>query len=294
MDNRLLIWNGGSGKAEAIDELRKSLHAGSEIELARGVNLSDEITEAVVKGCKTVVAAGGDGTVNAVVNAMMQIDAEQRPKLGIIPLGTANDFAGTLEIPDELSAAIELINREFVQPCDVVRISSHEFERFYANMAAGGNCVRVSEQLTDEIKQTWGPFCYVRSAAGVLTDMTKYKIVANCDDEQFELDSWAVLVANGKTNAGRIEVAPQASITDGLIDVVIIRDGNAFDMVEIVSKTLLGKFLDCEQVIFRQAKKLTLVSTPGMRFTIDGEVVDEEPIEFEVVRHAIQIISAAK
>lgn len=290
MKDRLLVWNGGSGKAEAIDDLRKSLRAGGEIALTRGVNLCDEIAKAVSEGCKTVVAGGGDGTVNAVVNALMRIDEEQRPTFGIVPLGTANDFAGTLKIPNDLPSAVELIDSGFVQSCDVVRISSHQFERFYANMAAGGNCVRVSEQLTDEIKKTWGPFCYMRGAAGVLTDMITYKIVANCDQEKFELDSWAVLVANGRTNAGRIEVAPKASITDGLIDVIIIREGNALDMVEIVSRTLLGSFLECEQVIFRQVKQLTLGSIPGMRFTIDGEVIDEEPIQFDVIAGAIRMI----
>ncbi|MEO8270511.1 MAG: hypothetical protein ABI557_12380, partial [Aureliella sp.] len=78
--------------------------------------------------------------------------------------------------------------------------------------------------------------------------------------------------------------------TDGLIDVILVREGNALDMVEIVSKTLLGNFLDSDQVIFRQVKQLTLSSEPGMRFTIDGEVIDQEPVKFQVVPGAIQII----
>ncbi|MGV3483177.1 MAG: diacylglycerol/lipid kinase family protein [Planctomycetaceae bacterium] len=290
MSKRLLVWNGGSGKASAIDELHELL--GSETtaaEITAGVDLTRLVVDSVRGGCETLIAAGGDGTVNAVVNAVMAMDEADRPKVGIIPLGTANDFAGTLAIPAELAEAVAVIDSPHLVPIDVVQITSGHVNRYYANMAAGGNSVRVSEELTDEIKATWGAFCYIRGAVGVLADMQSFHIKADCDGEEIELDSWAVLVANGKTNAGRILVAPLASPADGLLDIILIRDGTVLDMIEIVSKTLLSSFLESEQVIFRQAKRLKLHSVPGMRFTIDGEVIDEEPIQFDVVPHAIRM-----
>ncbi len=288
----LIFWNQGSGKSESIEELRAELQSTSSnwIELTREVDLPVEIEKAINQGCSTVIAAGGDGTVNAIVNALMTVNEDKRPTLAIIPLGTANDFSGTLAIPDEVELAVRLFQTTKPSWVDMVRINGVGFQRYYANVAAGGNCVRVSEQLTDEIKNRWGPFSYIRGSVEILADMQTYRITADIDGERFEqLDSWAVLVANGRTNAGRIEVAPEASPQDGMLDVVIIKDGGVMDMVEIVAGNLLGNFLECEQVIFRQAKCLRLHSEPPMRFTLDGEVIDQEPVEFNIVANAIRI-----
>ena len=288
----LLIWNDRAGKVRTARELRGHavFQTADFLAITRHTKLTDELRKAVDAGCEMVVAAGGDGTVNAIVNALMSVDPKVRPSLGILPLGTANDFAGCLCIPDEISAAIELVETAAVRPVDVVRIEADGFERYYANVAAGGNSVRVSEEMTAEMKERWGAFCYLRGAIEVLSDLKSFRITAKCDDELFsDLDTWAVLVANGKTNAGRIVVAPQASPVDGLLDVVIIRDGSALDIIEIVSNALLGSFVDCEQVIYRQVKRLHLHSQPSMRFTLDGEVIDREPVRFEVVPAAIRM-----
>ncbi|MFG0262553.1 MAG: diacylglycerol/lipid kinase family protein [Novipirellula sp. JB048] len=288
----LILWNRGSGRAAQIEMLRQMLSATSDrwVELTRDVDLTQTIQTAMQAGCQNVLAAGGDGTVNAIVNAMMAIDARRRPKLAILPLGTANDFAGTLGIPDDLHRAVQLFRERQPIAVDVVRIQGNGFERYYANVAAGGNCVRVSEELTDDLKSRWGAFSYLRGAVGVLADMKSFRITAEIDGERLEdFDSWAVLVANGKTNAGRIEVAPQASPVDGLIDIILIRDGDVTDMAQMIAGNLLGNFLECEQIVFRKAKRLRLHSEPAMRFTLDGEVIDEEPIDFEAMPAAIRM-----
>lgn len=290
---RLMIWNGGSGKAVAFqrlldhDRICDSTHL---YELTRDGDLKARIAEAVEDGCEVVLAAGGDGTVNAVVNALMHIETARRPRLAILPLGTANDFAATLTLPDDAGRALELSYTNQFLPMDVVKIHAHNFQRYFANIAAGGNSVRVSEELTDDMKTRWGAFCYLRGGLPVLADLQTFHINAQCDSEQFSaIDCWAILVANGKTNAGRIAVAPKAAPNDGLLDVIIIRDGTILDIVDIVSQALLGSYLECEQVIYRQVRRLLLHSEPSMRFTIDGEVIDEEPVEFEVVPGAISM-----
>lgn len=289
MSSFIVIWNSGSGGVDKIVELR-NLFADWDtnwIDLDQTDDLVGAVRTATNERESTVIAAGGDGTVNATVNALMAIEPESRPSMGIVPLGTANDFAGTLGIPDDIAEAVALFQHPPIG-IDVVKMSAVSFERFYANMAAGGNCVRVSEAMTDEIKSRWGAFSYMRGAVDVLPDMQVYRTQIDCDGERFiDLASWAILVANGKTNAGRIEVAPQASPKDGLFDVIVIRDGTVSDMVEIVANNLLGHFLESDQVIFRQARVLQLQSDPPMRFTIDGEVVDQEPVRFEVVPAAI-------
>ncbi len=295
-----LFWNPRSGRAEQIESLREVLdarYAVQWIELSADLDLPKTLQEQVALGVETVIAAGGDGTVNAAVNGLMQIDAARRPSLCILPAGTANDFAVNLNIPDDLQLAAELLDHSPI-PVDVAELSSYPsngapLKHYFANVAAGGNCVRVSESMTSEIKQSWGAFSYLRGAIHVLADMDTYTITVTLDEEQIsDLTSWAMLVANGRTNAGRIEVAPQASVSDGLLDVIIIRDGTIADMLEIAAANLLGDFLAHDQIIFRQVKQLKLESDPPMRFTIDGEVIDQEPVQFRVLSGAVRMHAA--
>jgi len=298
MRKRIVIANEKSGKSSAFEAILEEMERDDLtqiVRLNREVDLNEAVRKAVVDDeCRLVVAAGGDGTVNVVVNAIMCLPAEFRPRLAIVPIGTANDFAGTLLISDDPQEVVDsMYEGEFV-PIDVVRIRAGEFERFFANVAAGGNSVEVSESMTDDIKAMWGPLCYLRGAFGVLGAMKTFQIRATLDDEVLEVDSWGVLVANGRTNAGRFVIAPLASPTDGLLDVVIIRNGDMLDMIEIASKTLFSSLLESQQIIFRQVRKLQLQSTPGMRFTLDGEVIDEVPIEFNVVPGAIEMLVGAQ
>ncbi len=297
MTKRLLIWNRNSGRARQYRDLdiRLGLNDTQIVEMTRDTDLKSVLLgEPNSKAIETVIVAGGDGTVNAVVNALMLLDEATRPRLAILPLGTANDFAGTLHIPDDIDEAIGLLDTTQCIPVDVVRIGADGFERYYANVAAGGNSVRVTEEMTEELKAKWGALCYLRGGVEVLADLKTFHVTADCDGERFaNLDSWAVLVANGRTNAGRIVVAPQASPVDGLLDVILIRDGNVLDMIDIVSGVLLGNFLECDQVIFRQVKRLQLHSEPSMRFTLDGEVIDQEPVQFDVVPGAIRMYVGA-
>lgn len=98
----------------------------------------------------------------------------------------------------------------------------------------------------------------------------------------------AVLEMAGVRNGG-IVVAPPASPNDGLMDVIVIRNGTVLDLMAIVGNAILGDYLASEQVVHRQVKQLKLRSEPGMRFTLDGEVIDEEPVEFKIVPGAIRM-----
>ncbi len=288
----LVVYNQASGRSEQnADRLSGFQAEGSRlVEFGRETCLKEEIQKAINDGFETVIAAGGDGTVNSVVNALMSVDAADRPAMAIRPLGTANDFASTLGIAVDIDSALSQMNPGNCVPIDVVRISAGGFERYYANVAAGGNSVRVTEEITAEMKSRWGAFCYLRGAIPVLADLQSYHIELECDGEILEgQDSWALLVANGRTNAGGIVVAPPALPNDGLLDVIVIRNGTVLDMVTIVGNAILGDYLASEQVIHRQVKQLKLRSEPGMRFTLDGELIDEEPVEFNIVPGAIRM-----
>jgi diacylglycerol kinase (ATP) len=296
---QLLFWNSNSGNAEASHRLYDLFSATSTtfVDVGTLPEIKEDIQRLIGEGGDLVIAAGGDGTINAVVNALMMVPAQTRPRLAIVPLGTANDLARTLGVPTDIEGACALIEKDQRLPVDVIHVRSLEIDQYFINVGAGGNGSRVSEAMTDEIKSRWGAFCYLRGAIAVLTDLVSFRVDVKADDEQLEpINAWAVLVANGKSNAGHIVIAPNASVTDGLMDLIVVLDGTAVDMVKIATSVIQGNFQESEQVIYRQAKKVSLRSQPGMKFTLDGEVVDDantgsgETIEFEVVHHALTMI----
>ena len=253
-------------------------------------------TEAARDGIETVVAAGGDGTLHLVVNGLMDAgdDANSRPALGVLPLGTGNDFARTLGIPlGDVPACVACVADGPRHRIDLIRYehSGAGGSGYAVNVCAGGFAGTVGEVLTDELKATWGPFAYLVGAASLVPDITDYHTEVSWDDGPPErLDAFNVVVANGRTAAGGRPVAPRASPEDGLLDVVIVRTGGALDVARLAARVVAGDYLADDQIVFRRAGRVRIESQPGMWFNVDGELRANEPVAFEVVPGALRVV----
>ena len=245
--------------------------------------------EAVDSGYDLVVAAGGDGTLNEVINGVANhID---RVRVGLIPLGTGNDFARVLNLPDSVEDCIEVLRDGHTKQVDLVRVTSDRV-RHFVNVSAGGFSGTVGEKLTPEIKKTWGPLAYIRGAAEALPELRAYRTQVVLDDtDVLELDLYNAIIANGRYVAGGTPVAPEASINDGLLDLVLVPEKPMGDIAAMIAQMLLGKHLDCEAIVFRRAAKVFINSTPGMWFNVDGELIGNEPATFEVLPRALQFVA---
>ena len=287
----LVLWNPQSGRATSAAQLRHQLASLRDVRLVdtqHAEHTQQLAADAVRQGFAHVVAAGGDGTVNAAVNGLMPL--RQRPSFAVLPIGTANDFAQTLAIPDELHLAARLAFEGERRNIDVIELQTERQRRWFANMAAGGNSDQVTRQLTREVKQRWGPLCYLRGAISVLTDLKEFEATIRLDDGSEESWSvWNVIVANGRTNAGHLQLAPRANPEDGLLDLILIRDGELLDVPALVVQYAISDYIDSDLVRYRQARSLRFDSQPPMRFSIDGEVVDEPPTGFRVVPGALRM-----
>lgn len=301
MRRTLVIWNPVSGRAaEAVDVVEWiSAREDTTVQVTESSADAEDFAENGVRdGYSLIVAAGGDGTVNAVANGLAKAGEALGvvASMGILPIGTANDFAFTLGLPDDFALAAELLYTAEPRLIDLVEMETLSGRRCFANMAAGGNSNRVTESLTDEIKKTWGPLAYLRGAIGVLVDLGSHNVTVHIDEkEQFTARIWNILVANGRTNAGHLPVAPFARPDDGLMDLILIRDGTFLDLAAIAAEfALLNSYLDSDQVIYRQARSFTLTSEPPMKFTIDGEIIKEMPIGFRIRPGAVKMIVGAE
>lgn len=245
--------------------------------------------EAARSGYRRVVAAGGDGTVNGVVNGLAEEGGG--PVLGVLPLGTGNDLARSLGIPRDLEDALEALARAGSRPMDLLRIT-RPVERWAANASAGGMSGEVDEALDPEVKEAWGPLAYIRSALEVVADPPVYRVALSGDGgEPWEGEAVNVLVANGRTVAGGIPAAPTALLDDGLLDVVVVKAATLGALAGFASLCILGKHLDHELVVHRRVTSLEVRSDPPMPFNVDGELVGETPLDVALHPRALQVLA---
>ena len=161
---------------------------------------------------------------------------------------------------------------------------SGEIVRYFINVSAGGFSGLVNEAMTDEMKQTWGPLAYLRSAAGVLPNLTDYRTFLTCDDgPEEQLQIYNIVVANARYVAGGIPIAPDAQLNDGLADIVIVPAASLLNLAAIGPQILLGTHLTSDGIIFRRARKISVRCEPGMWFNVDGELIGNVPARFEVL-----------
>jgi diacylglycerol kinase (ATP) len=244
--------------------------------------------EALDDGCDLIVAVGGDGTINEVVNGLAPHFG--RARLGVVPLGTGNDFARTINVPHEVEAACDVLLADRRQQIDVVRVTSDDL-RYFINVSAGGFTGLVDEKLTDEMKRAWGPLAYLRSAAEALPDLTDYHTSITFDDEPpIEISAYNIVIANACYAGGGIPVAPHALIDDGLLDVLVVPVAPLPSIAVLAAQIMLGQHLDNDLVIVRRVSRVRVDSRPGMWFNTDGELVGNEPATFEVEPQAIEVI----
>ena len=287
-----IICNPGAGSVDDRDSIRAQLEQfpSAEIHFTAGEGDATRLArEATERGFELVIAAGGDGTLNEVINGIARC-ADQL-QIGLIPLGTGNDFAKMLNLPASIGECIEVLRAGHLRPIDLVRMTSDQ-ERYFVNVSAGGFSGAVNEKMTPEIKQSWGPLAYLRCAAEALPDLRAYCTEIVLDDmTTLALDLCNVVIANGRYVAGGTMIAPEASIDDGQLDIIMVPQTAGGNLALVAAQIAMGKHLTSEGVVFRRAAKVSVKSDPGIWFNVDGELVGNEPALFEVMPRALQFLA---
>jgi len=236
-----------------------------------------------------IVAAGGDGTLNEVVNGAA--GTRPTPRIGILPVGTGNDFARTLGLPPSIEDNIEILRSGKTHAIDIVRVCGKQ-TRYFVNVSAGGFSGIVREEITPEIKRRWGPLAYIRGAAAALPKLHAYKTRIVLDEkEELSTALYNVVIANGRFVAGGLPIAPEANPRDGWLDVILVPKQSAPEMVLLAAEIILGRHFSSSAIIFRRARRISVRSRPGMWFNVDGEFVGSAPAEFQILPRALNFVS---
>jgi lipid kinase YegS len=231
----------------------------------------------------TIVAAGGDGTINEVVNGLMFLDFEKRPNLAILPMGTANDFATSCNIPEFPIEALRLAIEATPTPIDIVKAN----DRYFINVATGGIGAEITAQTPTELKNFLGGGAYTLSAVLKALNFTKNSGRLVGKDIEISGNYIAAAICNGRQAGGGQVLAPSAFINDGLFDVVIILEFPITAIAQVLSEILQDK--DGEYVKRFKSDKIYSYPDNQRHINLDGEPYHIKDVVFELMPQAIHI-----
>lgn len=255
----------------------RAVHCGDEL-----VRALDEVT---ADAPDLLVVGGGDGTVSCAAERVAGTDTV----LVVLPLGTANDFARTLEIPSDVDAAVRSVLTGEVVDVDLGRVGP----RAFVNVASMGLSVAVTERLTPGLKRRLGPVAYPVATLAAFRGHRGFSARLEFDDgdhDPVELDDLLqVAVGNGRHYGGGNTVAPNASLDDHLLDVYAIERGRLGDHVSIARLLRSGRFVDHERVHHLTTRRVRVVTDEPLPVNLDGEIAAATPAEFSVERNALRV-----
>ncbi|MDR0300016.1 MAG: diacylglycerol kinase family lipid kinase [Streptococcaceae bacterium] len=237
-----------------------------------------------------IVAAGGDGTLNEVVNGMMTVYRSKRPQLAIIPVGTTNDFARALKIPrNNPLAAIKTVGKKQTLAIDVGRMNEGEH---FINIAAAGSLTELTYSVPSQLKTSFGYLAYLQKGAELLPRVKKHSIRITYDGKTIEENISMFFCGLTNSIGGFENIAPDAQLNDGLFTLILVKTDNFFDLIALLAIVANGngKHVDDVNIKYIKASKVTVepLTTDRWMINLDGEYGGDAPVKFENLKGAIE------
>jgi YegS/Rv2252/BmrU family lipid kinase len=234
---------------------------------------------------KYILVAGGDGTVDNVVNHMKALNINL--PIAVLPVGTANDFAKFLGIPQDVERACEQILNTKPRVVDLGKIN----DKYFVNVASTGLFTDISQKTSVTLKNTMGKLAYYVKGIEQLPNFKKLKIKVSSKEIEYDGDMYLMLAFNGQT-AGNLKFAYKAEVDDGYLDVIIIKAGTIKDMVALLIKMLRGEHLeeDAHNLIYFKTDKMYIECYEDIVTDIDGERGPDFPLTVECVKGGLKVL----
>lgn len=255
------------------------------------------VEEELRLGYKNFVVVGGDGTVNEVVNGIFhqQIVPPEEISIGIIPVGTGNDWARYYKIPKKYSKALDHVFSEEVHFQDIGKLThlvdGRPSTHYFANIAGFGFDALVVKATND--MQDRGNRLAIAYLFNLIRTAVSYRSIPMTIDintQRFEKKVFSISVGNGMFSGGGMKQTPQAEINDGYFDVTIYDDMPLLKVVRNVSKLYNGKILNISGVHHYKTKRLVVQDGPDLLAEVDGEIIPNGPFEIEILPSALKVL----
>ena len=240
-------------KGHAVDP-RVTWEKGDGIRFAR---------EGATRGVDAVIAVGGDGTINEVLNGL---DGSDVP-LGIIPLGTANDFARQVGIPDDPDHAMDVVLRHAPRTIDTAELNGRRF----LNVSSGGVAAETTAETPTEAKEELGPLAYAITGVRKLAGLQPRRAHITGPGVDLRCEFLIFAVGNARSTGGGTLITPRALVTDGLIDLCIVEAMPRGDFAKLLMRIKKGEHLDETRVRYFQLPSVTIAAEGPVTVNVDGE-----------------------
>jgi lipid kinase YegS len=254
----------------------------------RGKDLRRFVRQAIADGAQRIVAGGGDGTLNAVVNAMLRKRKAPKASLGILPLGTANDFArGAGNAAGDLISALELACSGKPTSIDIGSMNG----QYFINVASGGFGAEITATTPQDMKKALGGAAYSIMGLVKAFQLQPYKGRLILADGAVKEGSMLVMaVGNNRFAGGGYDVAPKACLTDGLLDIAVVsgeRPERLGDLTEELKDPTSPKN---KHLFYRQLPSFTIETDRPLHVNLDGEPIQSRRLEFRACPKALSVV----
>lgn len=243
--------------------------------------------EAARNGYEVVAAAGGDGTVHEV--ALGLYEAGGSTALSVIPLGTGNDLARSVNLNDR-ERALRAMRNGRTRELDLIRVSLDGTQpRIAVNAVITGVGAKVSQEMDEEIKASWGPLSYLRKAVEMVGELEPFDVKVSVDGLSLELEVLNVVVANGRFAGHGVPIAPEADPFDGRLDLAVVRNAPLHQLSRLAPSFFKQEDPKDDLFLTGGGRTVSLEADRPVPFSIDGEPFTAREGHFEIAAGALRI-----
>jgi len=236
---------------------------------------------AVEEGFEKIVAAGGDGTINEVVNGLAGTGAT----LGLLPIGTMNVFATELGLPvHDLERCWNIVQGQHTRTVDLARAN----QKFFVQLAGVGLDAQVVKETSSQLKRNFGPLSYLISAAQIAARQPPQLFIES--EKAASREGSFVLVGNGRLYGGPFPFFKNAALDDGLLDVVMFKRLGYLEIIKYLQDVVFSSKIRVPEVEYFQTRWLRVTSDQTVPVEVDGEVIGNCPVEFSLHERALQVL----
>ena len=281
----------GSGRAKAqFDEVRAELCRRGmpcRFDYTAGRDHARQLAAAaLLRGETRIISVGGDGTANEVASALINTDAA----MGILPFGTGNDFARALGLPTEAIAALDAVLCSSIRKVDAATAK----DKVFINVAGTGFDVDVILYTEKFKRRLNGMLPYMLGIFQSLIHLRTLRFSITADGEHFDEEALLFDACNGSRFAGGINVAPLASVQDGMLDVCILRRLSIPGFLMLLPRFVKGQHIDSKHIRYLKAREITVESSTECTLNLDGELGSSTPVTFRILPGALNMLLPEK
>lgn len=249
----------------------------------RAGNYAEELAECVrLSGAAGVIAAGGDGTLHAVINILKKFGLDL--PVGVIGSGTSNDFATHLELDAEKT--VDAVAENKIRAVDLGLVNGREY---FVNVASAGFLTAIAHEVEARQKNTLGKVAYYIRGFEEIPKFRAVPLKITADGKIFELECFLFLVLNSGSVAGLRKITDAAKVDDGKLDLVALKKSGARNLIKLAQKILSGKSIeDDENILYLQGKRFEIESGEKLISDLDGEIGDALPLKIETLARSIK------